>query len=138
MRLSRPGGQISVGFVASSRYVPSFLPSTRRLLTFCLQTELAANSNVDGPAVLHSISDTHAIISELWDNVSNPGAPEDSRDVLNTDSVVSSSARPHAIPLGETHGRQHGCFRHLPPEKLGGWWERILSCKHRSHLSVTE
>ena len=115
MRLSRPGGQISVGFVAPSRYVPSFLPSTRRLLTFRLQTELAATSNVDGPAVLRSISDTHAIVSELWDNVSNPGVPEDSCDVLNTDAVVSGSAHPHAIPLGEPHGRQHGRFRHLPP-----------------------
>ena len=115
MRLSRPGGQISVGFVASSRYVPSLPPSARRLLTFCLQIELATTPNVDGPAALHS-TDTHAIVSELRDNVSNLGVPEDSRDVTNTDAVVSGSAHPHPIPLGETHGRQHGRFRHIPPE----------------------
>ena len=77
MRLSQPGGQISVGFVAPSRYVPSFLPSTRRLLTFRLQTELAATSNVDGPAVLHSISDTHAIVP-------NPGTTSQTPEFLKT------------------------------------------------------
>ena len=75
------------------------LPSSRRLSTFCFQTELATDAN--DPAVLQGTSDFHVIVSEPHSDVSTAGVLEYSRDVLRAGTVVPGidhySAHPHAI-----------------------------------------
>ena len=106
VKQSLPGGRISIGFVASSRYVPSLPPSARRLLTFSLQTELAKTPDANDSAVLPRSSDTNIIGSAPHDDVSKAGVPEDRRDVLKTGIVVPvvdhGSARPHKILSDKT------------------------------------
>ena len=101
MKQSRPGSRVSIGYVASSRCVASLPPSAWRLLTFCLQTELAKTPDANDPAVLPSTSDSNAIISGPHNDVSNAGVPEVRRDALKTGIVVSGvdhgSAHPHGI-----------------------------------------
>ena len=87
VKQSWPGSRISIGFVASSRCVPSLLPSARRLSAFCLQTELATSPDSNDPAVLQGTSDAHATISDPHDD-STGGVSEDRRDILKARTAV--------------------------------------------------
>ena len=85
-----------------------------------MQTEFAANTNVDAPDILHGIPDTHATVPNFHPNISNTDVPENRHDPSSTPTVIP---RVHLDPnfpqliVSETQG-DHSEGRTVAPSIL--------------------